>query len=264
MDLPRAASGALLSARRRDRGRSRRGLESGRLHGRKARRRRSREPHSDSDTGRRGQHSVDLAVHGFRDAKGRDLADRGRVRVSQRHSWPVLRLPMERGERALFRRRRDAAIGRLSARPQRDRAAREGHVPCRGPRVRQRNRAGAGQVLAHRLLPGGGSHDRRLRHVRGVASPAPPVAEQRACGAPLALGTSARLSRPLGQDPARQGAIQRLDALAGPTHRLRSHEFRRSCSCSFSRQRAVSSMPKMQPRLPRSAAPSSPAAASHG
>ena len=57
-----------------------------------------------SDTGPRRQHALDLAVHGFRHAEGRDLADRGRVRISQRHSWPVLRLPMERGERALFQR----------------------------------------------------------------------------------------------------------------------------------------------------------------
>jgi chitin synthase-like protein len=83
------------------------------------------------------------------------------------------------------------------------RSARAGHVPRRGPRVRQRNCAGAGQVLAHRLLPGGGSHNRRLRHVRGTASSAPAVAEQRACGPPLALGTSARLSGSLGQDPVR-------------------------------------------------------------
>jgi hypothetical protein len=98
------------------------------LHGRKARRRRSREPHSHSDPARRRQHPLDLAVHGFRHAEGRDLADRSRVRVSERHSRPVLRLPMERGERAIFQRRRHAAIGRLSARPQRDRAARAGHV----------------------------------------------------------------------------------------------------------------------------------------
>ena len=43
--------------------------------------------------------ALHLAVHGFCDAEGRDLADRGRVRLSERNPRPVLRLPLERGER---------------------------------------------------------------------------------------------------------------------------------------------------------------------